>query len=157
MDDTTRRAVAYIAGIAISGKRSSAVYDYTNSRHFIFSGSFSSSQVSAYDYDARCHVGGSKSSGSLALYHYGNRRHINLNIDRVSIIRNENITGKLRASAFCFGMATKVSESGLQCKMERGYCATMASSALVRRACLNSPFPLRCPIRTIPRFPGRFR
>lgn len=80
MKDSTRRAVAYLAGIALSGENSSAVFDYSNSRYFSFSSNFSSSQVSAYDHSERCHISGSKGSNSMALYHYGNQRHINLNI-----------------------------------------------------------------------------
>lgn len=81
MDESIRRAVAYIAGRASSGRSSSAVFDYTRSRYFSFSGRVTESAVSAFDYSEHCHIGGSGHSGSFSLYHYGGQQHIRLQVD----------------------------------------------------------------------------
>lgn len=73
----TRRAVAYVAGTLITGYESSAVYDYQDKRHVSMSGAVTSSGVSVYDHEQRCHIAGS----SVSLYHYGNRAHITLQLN----------------------------------------------------------------------------
>lgn len=82
MKDHTRRAVALIAGCVITGERPSSIYDYSQSKHFQFSGETSPTTVNVYDYNEKCHIGGSGDSrGQLNLYHYGNSKHISLKID----------------------------------------------------------------------------
>lgn len=76
MKPHTRCAVAYIVGRLIEGKDGTSVYDYSANKHFSFSGGVSSRDVSVYDYEQGCHVGGSISS----LYHYGNSKHLSLEI-----------------------------------------------------------------------------
>jgi hypothetical protein len=76
MQPHTRRAVAFIAGRAISGSDASAVYDYSESRYVFFSGDVSAGNVNVYDHEENCHVGGSLPS----LYHYGNGQHIQLDV-----------------------------------------------------------------------------
>jgi hypothetical protein len=73
----TRRALAYIAGRLASGKRSSSVYDYGESRHVSFSGNVSTERVSVFDYEQNCHVGGRPPS----LFHYGDGQHISLKMN----------------------------------------------------------------------------
>jgi hypothetical protein len=77
MKTHTRHAVAYIAGRMASGRTSSSVYDYQESRHVNMSGNLSGGSISAYDYDQRCHITGSRTS----LYHYGNRAHLGLKLN----------------------------------------------------------------------------
>jgi hypothetical protein len=76
MQPDTRRAVAYIAGRAISGKQSSAIYDFEESGYFNFSGTVSASEANVYDYDSSCHIGGKLAS----LYHYGHANHLQLEL-----------------------------------------------------------------------------
>lgn len=80
MNEPARRAVAYIAGRVLSGRSSSAVYDFGCSKYFSFSGKITESKVSAYDYTEQCHIGGSGHSGSFSLYHYGAQNHISLRV-----------------------------------------------------------------------------
>lgn len=77
MDQGARRAVAYIAGLAVSGRSSGAVYDYTGSGYFHFSGSVDASQAEVYDYDRSCHISGNLNS----LYDYGRSAHIELQLN----------------------------------------------------------------------------
>lgn len=77
MKPRTRRAIAYIIGCLISGKKSTAVYDYASSQHYSFSLNISESGVSAFDYSERCYVSG----GFSSLYHYGNRQYISIQIN----------------------------------------------------------------------------
>lgn len=74
MDDTTRRTIAYIGGRLISGKRSSAIYDYSGGGYTSIDGSVTSSNVDVYDYGRSCHVSGSGGS----LYDYGRGCHVDL-------------------------------------------------------------------------------
>lgn len=76
MKHHTRRAIAYIAGKAISKQSANSIYDYTNSSHFHFSGNVDES-VSVYDYEQSCHISGSLSS----FFHYGNGGYISININ----------------------------------------------------------------------------
>jgi hypothetical protein len=80
MKANPRAAVAYIAGRFISGKHSTAVYDYALGKHISFSGTVQDGQVNAYDHDQGCSISGSVRGGHMALYHYGDGHHINLNI-----------------------------------------------------------------------------
>ncbi|MHA7635039.1 hypothetical protein [Corallococcus sp. M7] len=77
MNQPTRRAVAYIAIRLISGRHASAVYDYSEGRHFHFSGDTGADNVNVYDHDQHCHIGGAPSS----LYHFGNKNHLELKIE----------------------------------------------------------------------------
>jgi hypothetical protein len=74
MQADTRRAIAYIAGRAISGKTASSVYDYGEGGHHSFSGSVSAAAANVYD--SSCHVGGKLGS----LYHYGHGSHLQLTL-----------------------------------------------------------------------------
>jgi hypothetical protein len=76
MKADTRRAVAYIAGRAISGKTASSVYDYGEGGHHSFSGDVSAVAANVYDYGSSCHVGGQLGS----LYHYGHGSHLQLTL-----------------------------------------------------------------------------
>jgi len=77
MKPHVRRAIAYISACIISGKRSSAVYDYASSQHYNFSINLSKSGIAAYDYTQSSHISGSYSS----LYHYGESCHLTIKIE----------------------------------------------------------------------------
>jgi|SRR3989344_2615245 len=77
MKHHTRRAVAYIAGRAISGKSSGAVFDFSASQHYYFGGNVHQSQVAVFDYTQSCHITGTLTS----LFHYGDSHHISLTIN----------------------------------------------------------------------------
>ncbi len=81
MDDHTKRAVAYIAGRLISKTNSSSLYDYKLSKYFTFSGEVLLKNISIYDYEFRCFIGGTGSVNSFSLYHYGNQKHLSLNLN----------------------------------------------------------------------------
>ena len=77
MDANARACVAYVAGRALSGKGSSYVYDYSQSRHIIIGGDVSGKNVSVYDYERSCHFSGTLPS----LYDYGRSAHVSLDIE----------------------------------------------------------------------------
>lgn len=77
MKSHVRRAIAYVAACIISGKRSTAIYDYASSQYYNFSINLSESGIAAYDYTQGSHISGSYSS----LYHYGESQHISLRIE----------------------------------------------------------------------------
>ena len=82
MNDSVRRAVAYIAGRAVNGGRASSVYDYAIGKFTNFSGDVSERSVSVYDFDASCHISGSRTGNRLSLYHYGVGGHINVALEK---------------------------------------------------------------------------
>jgi len=59
MDAGPRRAIAYIAGRAVSGQNASSVYDYDASAHFHFSGTVSASAANVFDNEINRHISGS--------------------------------------------------------------------------------------------------
>ncbi len=77
MNAATRACVAYVAGRVISKSDATNVYDYSRSKHVLFSGDIDGDDVRAYDHDRSCHFGGSIPN----LYDYGRRVHVQLNID----------------------------------------------------------------------------
>jgi hypothetical protein len=77
---SVRRAVAYIAGRAVSGRRASSAYDFSSGKYTNFSGEVSDSKVAVYDFDAGCHVSGSRRGDRYSLYHYGISGHIDLSV-----------------------------------------------------------------------------
>jgi len=80
MKNSQRASIAYIAGKLISSKKRTSVYDYSQSKHIMFSGSITSSKVAIYEHDRGCHIKGSGNNGKLNLYHYGDSHHITLDI-----------------------------------------------------------------------------
>ncbi len=75
MNESTRRVVAYAVAISNFKNAPGAIYDYSTSRHYSFSGSASKSSCSFYDYTQRCHISGSPTS----LFDYGNSKYISVN------------------------------------------------------------------------------
>jgi hypothetical protein len=110
MKSDTRRAVAYIAGRAISGKTVSSVYDYAEGGHHNFSGTVSSDSANVYDYDSSCHIGGRLGS----LYHYGHCSHLQLKLkgatfDGFDYDESQHFTGTVHGSSvtlFDYGTGT---------------------------------------------------
>lgn len=58
MKESTRRAIAFMAANRISGKNSTALYSYEESRYTYMSGNGSN----AYDYEVNAHISGSGNS-----------------------------------------------------------------------------------------------
>jgi hypothetical protein len=69
-----RRAVAFVAGQLVTGKRR-AIYDYEKGAYAHFSGTVGP-QIRIYDHQASAHITGS----SKQLYHHGLSAHISLDI-----------------------------------------------------------------------------
>jgi hypothetical protein len=76
----TRTCIAYVAGIIISGIKTTSIYDYERSRHLNFSGTISEPIVQIYDYERSCNFGGRLPS----LFDYGRNVDILLQIDKTS-------------------------------------------------------------------------
>lgn len=77
MNNNTRACIALIAVGLISGKKSSSVYDYSQSKHISISGNVDGNNVNIYDHDRSCHVTGTPGN----LYDHGNSAHIQLKIN----------------------------------------------------------------------------
>lgn len=75
MTPETRRAVAFIAGQLVSGKKRN-IYDYDSGAYGRLSGEVSPQQIRVYDHDTRAHVTGD----GQRVYHYGNRAFILLDV-----------------------------------------------------------------------------
>ena len=58
MKPNHRACIAYIAGCLIANKKSSAVYDYSQSKYINLSGDVSAQSVNIYDYDQGCYLSG---------------------------------------------------------------------------------------------------
>jgi hypothetical protein len=81
MNPSTKRAVAYIAGRASSGRSSSAVFEFSTSRYYNFSGKVTELAISAFDHTENCHIGGVGRLGMYSLHHFGSGKQIRLKID----------------------------------------------------------------------------
>lgn len=79
-----RAAIAFIAGILISGKEASSIHDPLQNRRFRFSGQIEENIVKIYDEDQNSAISGSGSNGNYVLYHFGERKFISLNIEKNS-------------------------------------------------------------------------
>lgn len=80
INPSTKACIAYIAGRLVSGRDSSAVYDYSQGRYINVAGSVTGSAVSIYDYSRSCHISGG-GAPQISLYDYGGSHHITLTID----------------------------------------------------------------------------
>ena len=80
MKPNPRACIAYIAGCLIANKKSSAVYDYSQSKYINIGGNLSQQRVNVYDYDQGCHLSGNGNNGNYSLYHYGDSHHISLEV-----------------------------------------------------------------------------
>src|ERR1700686_5295710 len=80
MKPNVRACVAYLVGRIISGRRSSSIYDFSQSKHIAMTGKMSESRVSIYDHERGCHFGGKINTARCSLYDYGERHHISLEI-----------------------------------------------------------------------------
>jgi hypothetical protein len=72
MNESTRRAIAYVAARLETGRPASSVYDYDAGKHFNIDGDVKDQRVNIYDYDRSCYLEGTLPS----LFHFGNRAHI---------------------------------------------------------------------------------
>lgn len=76
VDEATRACLAYVAGRAIAGRKTSSIYDYSQGRHITIDGEVSASRVNVYDYERRCYFSGTLKS----LFDYGHRAYVSLQI-----------------------------------------------------------------------------
>jgi hypothetical protein len=76
MDPNTRACVAYVAARLLSGRKSSSIYDYSQSRHISIDGDVTQRNVGVYDYDRGCHFSGQPPS----FYDYGRGAHVTLDV-----------------------------------------------------------------------------
>jgi len=79
-----RTAIAFIAGILISGREAYSIHDLLQDKHFRFSGRIEENIVKIRDEDQKCSISGSGSNGNYVLYHFGERKFISLNIEKDS-------------------------------------------------------------------------
>ncbi len=80
MRQDARRAVAYIAGRAISGRNVSSIFDYEAGAHTFFTGPVAPYRTQVFDHTAGCYITGSGDFSNLSLFHYGLGSHIKLSI-----------------------------------------------------------------------------
>ena len=80
MKPNSRACIAYIAGCLIVKKKSSAVYDYYQSKYISISGNMDRKTVDVFDYDQGCYLSGEGNNGSYSLFHYGDGNYIDLEI-----------------------------------------------------------------------------
>jgi hypothetical protein len=100
MTPEVRRAIAFIAGQLVAGKRRS-IYDFEKGAYAHFSGGIGP-QIQIYDHQASAHITGQPNR----LYHHGSNAHISLDISGKNFkgfdfgsnshfsgsVRNNNIT-----------------------------------------------------------------
>jgi hypothetical protein len=70
--------VAYVAGRLLTGRSSSAIFDFESGNYFNYSGDVTPARVHVYDYDRDCFIGGSPES----LFDYGSDTFIQLSVQR---------------------------------------------------------------------------
>src|ERR1044072_2008472 len=71
---------AYTAGVLLSGRRSSAIYDYSEGGYRQISGTVGPGHVNVYDHQDLCPVSGSGTATYLSLYHYGEGAYLPLDL-----------------------------------------------------------------------------
>lgn len=77
----TRACIAYVAAVASTGRKATAVYDYAASKYISVSGTVGVNNVAVYDYERRCHFNGSGRAGRYQLYDHGRSGYVKLDID----------------------------------------------------------------------------
>ena len=78
MTDPRRKAIAYIAGTYLSNTVPSAVFDYQSTTFTYMSGTVGSRNISVYDFDRNCHIGGNLADNKFSLYDFGDHCHLNI-------------------------------------------------------------------------------
>ena len=82
MTDDRRKAIAFICGMHFSNENHTSIFDYTRGAYFYLDYSVNGQNISVYDYERKCYVGGSFSS----LYDYGVARYMDCRVVREGII-----------------------------------------------------------------------
>ncbi len=82
MEAHVRAVIAYVVGRLVTGKTSSAIYDYSESAFRSIDGQVMANTIDVFDYKAHCHChfGGTGNGTSFSLFHYGDRHHVDLTI-----------------------------------------------------------------------------
>lgn len=62
----TRACVAYACARLVSGRSTSAVFDYSQSKHVLISGTVNDRSVNVYDHDRECFMTGSRSGSGYS-------------------------------------------------------------------------------------------
>ncbi len=81
MNTEVRAIVAYIAGLLLTGKKSTSVLDHTSGKQRHVSSELSENTVNVFDHDLGCYIGGDIKGTTFSLFHHGHLHHIDLNID----------------------------------------------------------------------------
>jgi hypothetical protein len=76
LESELRACVAYIAGRLVSGRSSSSVYDYSQSKHTAIAGTVTNRQVAIYDYERGAYISG----GAAQFYDYDEGCYISLQL-----------------------------------------------------------------------------
>ena len=82
MKSHVRTAIAFIAGILISGEEASSISDAHEEKRYHFSGQIEKKVIKLTDEEKKCSISGSGSNGNYVLYHFGERKFISLNIEK---------------------------------------------------------------------------
>jgi len=107
-----RRAMAFIAA-KLNGSLATSVYDYSESKHFLFSGSVGTDHVSVYDHTQNCHV-----TGTLpVLFHHGRRQHVDMDLDGNQFSGLDHGTGS-RFEGSVSGRMVSLFDYGQNCRFD---------------------------------------
>src|SRR5260370_24568435 len=80
IDAGTKASIAYVAGRLLSGKETTSIYDYSQSKHILFSGTVNQQAVNVYDHARGCHFGGTWDGTTFNLYDYAGKHHVSLTL-----------------------------------------------------------------------------
>ncbi len=67
MQPNTRACVAYIAGCLVAGRTAPSVFDRSQAKAILISGTVTRRKVEIYDHDRRCYFTGTPSQNTLHL------------------------------------------------------------------------------------------
>ena len=81
MRPNTRACIAYVAVRLVTGRNALSVYDYSQSKHILVSGTVEESRIQIYDHDRGCEFSGNRNGDKFSLHHYGDSHFVDLFLD----------------------------------------------------------------------------